>query len=154
MRDTGAIGFKALFEAEMLVSERLRLRAMLGLFSAISLTISIALLLLPEVVAAFFGGSLSPVVILPIAYSYLLYEIAAYIALTRAMSKHLAPSKFWGYASALVESSIPTLITYALGTIVTPSISLFLPPLFLYFVFIALSALRLDQKLVWFAGIC
>ena len=152
--DTGAIGFKALFEAEMLVSERLRLRAMLALFSAISLAISIAVLLLPGVVAAFFGGSLSPAVVLPIAYSYLLYEIAAYIALTRAMSKNLAPSKFWGYTSALVESSIPTLITYALGTIATPSTSLFLPPLFLYFVFIALSALRLDQKLVWFAGIC
>ena len=154
MRNAGAIGFKALFDAEMLVSERLRLRAMLGIFSAISLVISIALLLFREVVAAFFGGSLNPVIVLPIAYSYLLYEIAAYIALTRAMSKNSAPSKFWGYANALVESSIPTLMTSVIGTIVAPSISVFLPPVFLYFVFIVLSALRLDQKLVWFAGVC
>ena len=154
MKDTAAIGFKALFEAEMLVSERLRLRVMLGILTVFSLQTSVALLLFPEVVADFFGGSLDPAVILPIAYSYLLYEITAYISLTKAMSKNVAPSRLWGYASALVESSIPTFITYALGTIVTPSTSLFLPPLFLYFVFIALSALRLEQKLVWFAGIC
>ena len=138
----------------MLVSERLRLRAMLGLFIVISLNISVALLVFPEVVATFFEGSLDPFVVLPITYSYLLYAIAAYVSLTKSLSRNAAPNKLWGYAGALVESSIPTLLTYALGTIQAPSTSLFLPPLFLYFVFIALSALRLDQKLVWFAGIC
>lgn len=138
----------------MLVSERLRLRAMLGLFIVISLNISVALLVFPEVVATFFEGSLDPFVVLPITYSYLLYAIAAYVSLTKSLSRNAAPNKFWGYTGALVESSIPTLLTYALGTIQAPSTSLFLPPLFLYFVFIALSALRLDQKLVWFAGIC
>ena len=138
----------------MLVSERLRLRAMLGLFMVISLNISVALLVFPEVVATFFEGSLDPFVVLPITYSYLLYAIAAYVSLTKSLSKNAAPNKLWGYTGALVESSIPTLLTYALGTIQAPSTSLFLPPLFLYFVFIALSALRLDQKLVWFAGIC
>ena len=138
----------------MLVSERLRLRAMLGLFTVISLNISVALLVFPEVVATFFEGSLDPFVVLPITYSYLLYAIAAYVSLTKSLSRNAAPNKFWGYTGALVESSIPTLLTYALGTIQAPSTSLFLPPLFLYFVFIALSALRLDQKLVWFAGIC
>ena len=138
----------------MLVSERLRLRAMLGLFIVISLNISVALLVFPEVVATFFEGSLDPFVVLPITYSYLLYAIAAYVSLTKSLSRNAAPNKLWGYTGALVESSIPTLLTYALGTIQAPSTSLFLPPLFLYFVFIALSALRLDQKLVWFAGIC
>lgn len=138
----------------MLVSERLRLRAMLGLFIVISLNVSVALLVFPEVVATFFEGSLDPFVVLPITYSYLLYAIAAYVSLTKSLSRNAAPNKFWGYTGALVESSIPTLLTYALGTIQAPSTSLFLPPLFLYFVFIALSALRLDQKLVWFAGIC
>ena len=138
----------------MLVSERLRLRAMLGLFIVISLNISVALLVFPEVVATFFEGSLDPFVVLPITYSYLLYAIAAYVSLTKSLSSNAAPNKLWGYTGALVESSIPTLLTYALGTIQAPSTSLFLPPLFLYFVFIALSALRLDQKLVWFAGIC
>ena len=138
----------------MLVSERLRLRAMLGLFTVISLNISVALLVFPEVVATFFEGSLDPFVVLPITYSYLLYAIAAYVSLTKSLSRNAAPNKLWGYTGALVESSIPTLLTYALGTIQAPSTSLFLPPLFLYFVFIALSALRLDQKLVWFAGIC
>ena len=138
----------------MLISERLRLRAMLGLFIIISLNISVALLILPEVIATFFGGSLDPFVVLPITYSYLLYAVAAYVSLTKALSKNAAPHRLWGYTGALVESSIPTLLTYALGTVLAPSTSLFLPPLFLYFVFIALSALRLDQKLVWFAGIC
>ena len=138
----------------MLVTERLRLKAMLGLFIAISLVISVALLVLPDVVADFFGGGLNPIIVLPITYSYLLYTVAAYVSLTKALSTNAAPNKLWGYAGAVVESSIPTLLTYALGTIVTPSTSLFLPPLFLYFVFIALSALRLEQKLVWFAGIC
>ena len=154
MNDTSARGFKALFDAEMLVTERLRLKAMLGLFIAISLVISVALLVIPDVVADFFGGSLNPIVVLPITYSYLLYTVAAYVSLMKALSTNAAPNKLWGYAGVVVESSIPTLLTYALGTIVTPSTSLFLPPLFLYFVFIALSALRLEQKLVWFAGIC
>ena len=66
----------------MLVSERLRLRAMLGLFIVISLNISVALLVFPEVVATFFEGSLDPFVVLPITYSYLLYAIAAYVSLT------------------------------------------------------------------------
>ena len=138
----------------MLVSERLRLRAMLGLFTVISLNISVALLVFPEVVATFFEGSLDPFVVLPITYSYVVYAIAAYVSLTKSLSKNAAPNKLWGYTGALVESSIPTLLTYALGTIQAPTTSLFLPPVFLYFVFIALSALRLDQKLVWFAGIC
>jgi adenylate cyclase len=154
LSDTSALELKALFEAEMLVSEHLRLRAMLGLFIVISLNISVALLVFPEVVATFFEGSLDPFVVLPITYSYLLYAIAAYVSLTKSLSKNTVPNKLWGYTGALVESSIPTLLTYALGTIQAPSTSLFLPPLFLYFVFIALSALRLDQKLVWFAGIC
>ena len=154
MNDTSTRGFKALFDAEMLVTERLRLKAMLGLFIAISLVISVALLVLPDVVADFFGGGLNPIIVLPITYSYLLYTVAAYVALTKALSTNAAPNKLWSYAGAVVESSIPTLLTYALGTIVTPSTSLFLPPLFLYFVFIALSSLRLEQTLVWLAGIC
>ena len=138
----------------MLVSERLRLRTMLGLLIVISLNISVALLVFPEVVAVFFEGSLDPFTVLPITYSYLLYAIAAYVSLTKSLSKNAAPNKLWGYTGVLVESSIPTLLTFALGTIQAPSTSLFLPPLFLYFVFIALSALRLELKLVWFAGIC
>ena len=104
----------------MLISERLRLRAMLGLFIIISLNISVALLILPEVITTFFGGSLDPFVVLPITYSYLLYAVAAYVSLTKALSKNAAPNRLWGYTGALVESSIPTLLTYALGTVLAP----------------------------------
>lgn len=154
MTDISDASFEAIFERELLVSERLRLRAVLGLFLAFSIAITISLLLFSDALTTFFGDALDPILALPITYLYLFYEIAAYLALNKALANNTVPHKLWGYISVLVESSIPTLAIFAAGTIVSPATSLFLPPLFLYFVVIALSALRMDRSLVWLSGVC
>jgi len=56
-------------------------------------------------------------------------------------------------ANTTVEISVPTLLLYLLSTVVPSETALNLPTVFLYFVFLALSVLRLDPWLAAWAGI-
>ena len=55
--------------------------------------------------------------------------------------------------NATLEVSVPTLALVLLSTVVSPDAALNLPPVFLYFFFLALATLRLDPILALYTGI-
>ena len=57
-----------------------------------------------------------------------------------------------GYLTALFEISIPTALILVMAQVNIPSSALNMPPVFLYFIFISLAALRLDRRLCVFIG--
>ena len=54
--------------------------------------------------------------------------------------------------NATLETSVPTLALHLLSTVVPPETALNLPPVFLYYLFLALSTLRLDPWLALYTG--
>ncbi len=55
--------------------------------------------------------------------------------------------------NATLEISVPTLALYLLSTVVPAETALNLPPVFLYYFFLALATLRLDPALALYSGI-
>jgi adenylate cyclase len=55
--------------------------------------------------------------------------------------------------NATLEVSVPTLALALLSTVVPPDTALNLPPVFLYFFFLALATLRLDPILAFYTGV-
>lgn len=83
-----------------------------------------------------------------------LYELVLLRYYTRAIAGE-APVRLGTvrYLNALVETSIPTLLTYFFIGAMGSSQGLLMPPSTLYFFFITLSALRLDFRLCAFTGV-
>jgi adenylate cyclase len=141
-------------EAEMAVSDRLR-AAILGTgFGAAT----VALIVVWTQAARFSG---------PVAF-LARFPWKTAVAVTAALSLYE-----WGYrfvegllarqgrrfplpprlANTTVEISVPTLLLYLLSTVVPPETALNLPTVFIYFLFLALSVLRLDPWLSGYAGV-
>jgi len=57
------------------------------------------------------------------------------------------------FVNATLEISLPTLLLALIATAVPAETALNLPPLFVYFFFLALSTLRLDPRLAFFTGV-
>lgn len=93
----------------------------------------------------------------PLAVGILLV-LGAYEFVYRFISGHLMrqglrlplPPRFFNTA---LEVSVPTLALALLAGLVPAETALNLPPLFLYFFFLALSTMRLDPRLALFAGV-
>ena len=82
-----------------------------------------------------------------------LYELVYAIILMIFLKKEKMFPFFPRFANAFIEVSIPTLIIYLLFKITYSIQSLFTPILFIYFIFISLSSLRLLLTLSFFTGI-
>ncbi len=67
--------------------------------------------------------------------------------------QHARTSASWRYAQAFVETSLPTVAVLYYATIDGPVQALLMPSVFVYFVFILLSTLRLDFALSSFTGL-
>jgi adenylate cyclase len=57
------------------------------------------------------------------------------------------------FLTAFIETSIPTIVICLIAQIHIPAYLLLSPPIMVYFIFIFLSALSLDQRLCYFTGI-
>ncbi|MAF09639.1 adenylate cyclase [Candidatus Poribacteria bacterium] len=84
---------------------------------------------------------------------FLAHELLVRGLLIRAMERdrRLHPAVL--YVNALVEVTMPTVALLIDATLLHPIYSLFAPATFIYFIFITLSALRLDPKLSIFTGL-
>lgn len=84
---------------------------------------------------------------------FIAHEILIRELIVRAMTdgRQLHPAV--RYVNAFVEVSVPTVALVIEATLLHPIYSLFTPAAFIYFVLIALSALRLDFKLSIFTGV-
>lgn len=147
--------FKEEFARELLLSERLRVTILMGVF-LFSAAYAALLLLLAR------GGVLARLpqsdlhiagVAVAVSLAAVLYEYFMRRFITGRLKQNKpAPAWRW-YLNAFIETSIPTLSVYIIGVGQAVPVSYMMTSfVILYAVFIVLSVLRLDARLSFFTG--
>lgn len=139
-------------ERETLLSERLRATILATFFSLSAIFFLILIVSTPEALVRVFGGEFK-LWVPPVFFG----TVATYCFGVRSLAGHFLrigrPMPTLGrYINSLVETSVPTFALLYLAQFREPANVLLLPPPFVYFIFIILSALRLDLKLCIFTG--
>ncbi|MBI4890311.1 MAG: adenylate/guanylate cyclase domain-containing protein [Acidobacteria bacterium] len=150
---TDAALIRSAMGAELLRSERARVRLQLALLTAV-----LALLLLvhfvPQISSPQIRALLQPA-FLPfgiILASYLAYEILILVWLGRLLACRRLIPRWFQFLNTFIEVSLPTLGLVTGGAIADPLSILSGSLPFLYFLFILPSALNLDAALCCFSG--
>lgn len=83
--------------------------------------------------------------IVAVLWMTMLFELALWARVRRRLAQGSPGSALhWRYLSAILELSMPTVMVYSFLNLMHPVYGLLMPPTSLYFVFILLSALRMD----------
>jgi adenylate cyclase len=143
--------FEKQLEREILVSERLRVTILAAVFAFSLLVLLVMMEAEPHFVARLFRRQLPPGYVVATLGFMLLYELATWKLVTKRIAEQrLSPVR--RYLNALVETSFPTAGIVLLAQIYTPGQALLMPPVFGYFLFVALSTLRLSFRLCLFTS--
>ena len=145
---------EAEFEREALGAERLRVAVLLiVIVTGLSLSIIAPAFLSEEIARAFHGGARTfiqwRVGVLLVLVAYL---VAERVRLNRFIKSGRRIPTFYRYFSAFVETSFPTIEIMVAASYIDPATTLSMPPVFIYPLFIALSALRLNFRMSVFTG--
>ena len=144
--------FDHLLMREVMRSELVRVRTLVGVTVAITIIVTLVHIFVPGVVQRIWRGGVSPNAIYPILVGFILFELWVY----RVISHHLELDRdmpvFRRYVGAFVETSLPTFVLALQIESMGPVRALgFVIPL-VYFIFVILSTLRLDFWLSTFTG--
>ena len=142
------------FEREVLGTERLRVLVLIIVIATgLSLTL-ISPAFISEEVARFFHGEARTFIRWRVGVLFVLvaYLVAERVRLNRFIKIGQKPAIFYRYFSAFVETSFPTVEIIVSASFIDPATTLSMPPVFIYPLFIVLSALRLNFKLSVFTG--
>jgi adenylate cyclase len=146
--------FENEFAAEILKSERLRVTMLMGVIATtMGLQLFISLAALDDFRRSFhgrFGSFLTAV--LTIGGVALASLFLQRVLLNHRINLRARPSAFFQYASAFIETSIPTVAMIVGANFIAPVYTLFTPAGFVYALFIVLSILRLNARLCIFTG--
>jgi adenylate cyclase len=143
--------FEKQLEREILVSERLRVSILAGVFAAALLALVLLAYREPHLVARLFQRRLKPEYVMAALSFMLLYELVTWWLVKRSIAQQRL-SALGRYLNAFVETSFPSVALVLLAQVYTPGQALLMPPVFCYFLFIALSTLRLSFRLCVFTG--
>ena len=146
--------FEKEFAIESLKSERLRVTILMGaIASSVALLLLLTLLFFDQFQTTFRGNAekflLAVAVLFSVNVGYLLVER---MVLGRLIKKQMQPFPALKYLSAFVETSIPTAGIIIGSFFLGPIYTFFTPAVFIYPLFISLSALRLNVRLCIFTG--
>ncbi|QLZ70025.1 adenylate/guanylate cyclase domain-containing protein [Legionella sp. PC1000] len=138
-------------EEEILKTEKLRTTILSIIFILMALIWTIFFILSPEV---YYRHAKVPAITMPSS----LAAIALYFLLMRKIICRCALHKknipiFLRYLNAFIEINIPTLGIIVIMNLQTPIYSLLMPPVLLYFIFIILSSLTLNEWICRFSGL-
>ena len=137
---------------EILKTELIRIKALIITTSAIACMLWTLYLVAPEQINQLWHGNLKPAYLYIILVPFLLFELVAHAIVKRQLKLDRDVSVVRRYASAFIETSMPTAALMLhidnMGSVTALG---FVAPL-VYFVFIILSTLRLDFWLSTFTG--
>ena len=140
---------------EILKSERIRVRALLGIFGALFAACSVLSVLPPsfDPTRAIVGDRF-PMGTLALLYGLAFaYEVVVHTVVGRVIARRFRAPDFPRYGNALLETSLPTIMLIQLAKALGPEIALNSPLPMVYFLFISLSTLRLSAALSIFTGL-
>lgn len=145
--------FEQRLAREILISERLRVQ-LLAAIPGIALILFLAVTAsYPEEVDRALHSKMDRLRVGLLLGGFATYELVALQGVERLIKSGKESTALRRYVNALVEASLPTLVILYYMTVVSPVEALLLPPVFIYFLFILLSTLRLDFTLCIFTGL-
>jgi adenylate cyclase len=145
--------FARALRGEILRSEQQRMKVIAAVLVFILCFTTIGLQVIPELLERLFPNGIEWWMPLAAIGPFVLYEMAAFAFLSWRMSRGRDFPQPARFLNALIETSLPGVIIYALAHHMEPQLVFgFWPPM-LYFVFIVLSTLRLDFWLSLWTGI-
>jgi adenylate cyclase len=146
-------GFRDALTREILVTERLRIKAVMVTFSLLVVTLSALYVVAPTGLVQFPHGRFGLIQLYAVFVPFVLFEFMALYLLNRRLVTHRDVPTLRRYLSASIETSLPTFALYLHMNWMGPAQALgFTAPLS-YFIFIILSTLRLDFWLSSFTGL-
>jgi len=140
------------FAEQALHNERIRM-ALIGVVFAIAATTYLIFRAIDHpVFETTFHGKVPLVGPFVVISAFMAYAVGGFVYLGRALERRQIPPIWQAYVSAAVEVSIPSMTITLLFQIMDPAHALVAPPTYAYFLFIALSAMRLDPMISLFTG--
>jgi adenylate cyclase len=144
--------FAQALRGEILRSEQQRMKVLAAILTFILCFTSIGLQVLPDLRQRLFPNGIEWWMPLAAIGPFVLYELGAVAFLRWRVGRGLDFPRPARFLNALIETSLPGVIIYALAHHMEPQLVFgFWPPM-LYFVFIVLSTLRLDFWLSLWTG--
>lgn len=145
--------FQDALRPEVLASERVRCLALAGIFGFFFAFFTIATNTIgAKAFDATFKGELSRLLVSSVLAGFALYELGVSMLIRRALRTGRSPPQIVRFVNAFVEVSLPTFGIWHLGSIFPPAHVVIGPTVFVYFLFIIASVLRLSPALSLFTG--
>ena len=141
---------------EILKSERIRVRALMGLFGALFAICLVLTFVVPpsaNPIQRLFGGQFPLRATAILWGAAFVYELIVHTVLGKVIERRFHAPELPRYGNALVETSLPTIALLLLANALGPEIALNSPVPMVYFLFISLSTLRMTASLSIFTGL-
>ena len=152
MADETLPGYADALRREILRSEIQRVRVLATLLTVLLVATTVAVNLMPDLLARRFDGGFPGWLPLAGIGPFVIYEIAVLQVLRRREVKDRDFPRYARFGNAFIETSLPSVVIYALGQHIDPvTVFGFWPPM-LYLLIILLSTLRLDFALSLWTG--
>jgi adenylate cyclase len=146
-------GYHAALTREILVTERLRIKAVLATILLFGVSLTLMHVIFPDSMERIWRGQFQLWKFYVIAVPLVIFELTVLWLLQRRIALNLDVPVVRRYISALIETSLPTIALVVEMNAMGPGRALgFAVPL-AYFMFIILSTLRLDFWLSTFTGL-
>src|SRR5882762_567457 len=150
---SGPTGFDAALTREILLTERLRIKAVLATILLLMVSLTVMHLIFPSSMERIWRGQFELWKFYVVAAPLVVFELTVLWLLKRHIALNHDVPVVRRYLSALIETSLPTIALAIHMNAMGPERALgFAAPL-AYFVFIILSTLRLDFWLSTFTGL-
>jgi adenylate cyclase len=137
---------------EVMMTELLRIKALIGTTALIAVILLAVYLLAPEAVSRVWHGNLKPIYLYAMIVPFVLFELWIHGVISRHLAQDRDIPVIRRYIGVLVETSLPTVALALHINSMGPAAALGFVAPFLYFIFIILSTLRLDFWLSTFTG--
>jgi adenylate cyclase len=141
---------------EILKSERIRVRALMGLFGALFTIWLVLTFVVPpsaNPIQRLFRGQFPLGATAILWGAAFVYELIVHTVLGKVIERRFHAPELPRYGNALVETSLPTIALLLLANALGPEVALNSPVPMVYFLFISLSTLRMTASLSIFTGL-
>jgi adenylate cyclase len=144
--------FERALSAEILASERMRVRVLAGTLASLLVADQLLFLFARDTLQRFVREPLPVWLPLGVIGPFLAYEVIVLIALRYRIARGKDLPIPLRFANALIETSLFTVILWLVSAYIGPAVAFGAWPSMLYFIFIVASTLRLDFGLAVFTG--
>jgi adenylate cyclase len=145
-------GFDDALTQEVLRTELIRIKALIGTTVLLSLISGSIYFFAPDAMSRIWHGNLNPLHLYGAVVPFILFELWVHAVISRHLNLHHDIPRVRRYLGACIETSMPTIVlALQIDSMGSQEALGFVGP-FVYFIFIILSTLRLDFWLSTFTG--